>query len=53
MDTIFKTLRVKATTVSVHLRIFSVRVNKYQQKLNPLPANAVLAVVPTPIEAPS
>jgi hypothetical protein len=31
MDTIFKTLRVKATMVSVRLRIFSVRVNKYQQ----------------------
>jgi hypothetical protein len=33
MDTIFKTLWVKATTVSVRLRIFSIRVNKYQQAL--------------------
>jgi hypothetical protein len=31
VDTIFKTLRVKATMVSVRLRIFSIRVNKYQQ----------------------
>jgi hypothetical protein len=31
MDMIFKTLQVKATTVSVRLRIFSLRVNKYQQ----------------------
>jgi hypothetical protein len=34
MDTIFKTLRVKATMVSVRLRIFSIRVNKYQQRQN-------------------
>jgi hypothetical protein len=31
VDTIFKTPRVKATTVSVRLWIFSVRINKYQQ----------------------
>jgi hypothetical protein len=36
---IFKTLRVKATTVSVRLRIFSVRVNKYQQRYKPVPHN--------------
>jgi hypothetical protein len=34
VDTIFKTLRMKATTVSVRLRIFFVHVNKYQQMLN-------------------
>jgi hypothetical protein len=39
MDTIFKTLWVKATTVSVHLWIFSVRVNKYQQRYKPVPHN--------------
>jgi hypothetical protein len=32
VDTIFKTLRVKATTVSVRLWIFSVCVNKYEHK---------------------
>jgi hypothetical protein len=31
VDTIFKILRVKATTVSVRLQIFSMCVNKYQQ----------------------
>jgi hypothetical protein len=30
MDMIFKTLQVKATTVSVRLWIFSIHVNKYQ-----------------------
>jgi hypothetical protein len=39
VDTIFKTLRVKATMISVRLWIFSIHVNKYQQRYKLVPHN--------------